>query len=137
MAAKCLDGNYVGCHVYKITAGSTQNINNANITLDSLTLTATTKTDWHYALFAGTDSSATEVKKTGNIDVTTPVDMHNAALTGGEDVTYYLIIYITNQDAAQNTTDNGGTNQTGSYTGTVSMKAAGGQVSATFSAATP
>ena len=59
--------------------------------------------------------------------------MHaNAALTANTPVTYYLIVYLKNVDSAQNAGD--ASDETGTYTGTVTMNAAGGKVSATFAA---
>ncbi len=51
--------------------------------------------------------------------------------------TYYLLIYLEHVNKSQNgqTDSNGtGTSETGTYTGTVTMNAAGGQVKATFTA---
>ena len=131
--AKCEANGYTGCHLYKIEAQSTQSVANASILLSSLTVDSTAKTNWAYAIYTGTETSATNVVKTGSLDVTTPVDMHeNAALTANTPVTYYLIVYLKNVDSAQNAGDV--SDETGTYTGTVTMNAAGGKVSATFAA---
>ena len=98
-----------------------------------MTVDSKAKTNWAYAIYTGTDTSATKVVNTGSLDVTTPVDMHeNAALTANTPVTYYLIVYLKNVDSAQNAGD--ASDETGTYTGTVTMNAAGGKVSATFAA---
>ena len=131
--ANCEANGYTGCHLYKIEAQSTQSVANASILLSSLTVNSKAKTNWAYAIYTGTETSATNVVKTGSLDVTTPVDMHNAALTANTPVTYYLIVYLKNVDSAQNAGD--AADETGTYTGTVTMNAAGGKVSATFSAA--
>ena len=131
--AKCEANGYTGCHLYKIEAQSTQSVANASILLSSLTVESTAKTNWAYAIYTGTETSATNVVKTGSLDVTVPVDMHgNAALTANSPVTYYLIVYLKNVDSAQNAKD--ASDETGTYTGTVTMNAAGGKVSATFAA---
>ena len=133
VTSKCVSNGYTGCHLYKIEAQSTQSVANASILLSSLTVDSKAKTNWAYAIYTGTDTSATKVVKTGSLDVTTPVDMHeNAALTADTPVTYYLIVYLKNVDSAQNAGD--ATDETGTYTGTVTMNAAGGKVSATFAA---
>ena len=131
--ANCEANGYTGCHLYKIEAQSTQTVANASILLSSLTVDSTAKTNWAYAIYTGTETSATNVVKTGGLDVTTPVDMHeNASLTANTPVTYYLIVYLKNVDSAQNAGDTA--DETGTYTGTVTMNAAGGKVSATFAA---
>lgn len=131
--ANCEANGYTGCHLYKIEAQSTQSVANASILLSSLTVDSKAKTNWAYAIYTGTDTSATKVVNTGSLNVTTPVDMHaNAALTANTPVTYYLIVYLKNVDSAQNAGD--ASDETGTYTGTVTMNAAGGKVSATFAA---
>ena len=131
--AKCEANGYTGCHLYKIEAQSTQSVANASILLSSLTVESTAKTNWAYAIYTGTETSATNIVKTGSLNVTEPVDMHaNAPLTANTPVTYYLIVYLKNVDSAQNAGD--ASDETGTYTGTVTMNAAGGKVSATFSA---
>lgn len=131
--AKCEANGYTGCHLYKIEAQSTQSVANASILLSSLTVESTAKTNWAYAIYTGTETSATNIVKTGSLNVTEPVDMHaNAELTANTPVTYYLIVYLKNVDSAQNAGD--ASDETGTYTGTVTMNAAGGKVSATFSA---
>ena len=133
VTSKCVSNGYTGCHLYKIEAQSTQSVANASILLSSLTVDSKAKTNWAYAIYTGTDTSATKVVNTGSLDVTTPVDMHaNAALTANTPVTYYLIVYLKNVDSAQNAGD--ASDETGTYTGTVTMNAAGGKVSATFAA---
>ena len=131
--ANCEANGYTGCHLYEIQAQSTQTVANASILLSSLTVDAAVETNWAYAIYTGTITSADTVVNTGKIDLAAPVDMHNnASLTANKPVTYYLLVYLTNNDdVAQN---QGDTDETGTYTGTVTMNAAGGKVSATFSA---
>lgn len=138
ITAKCVNAGYTGCHIYKITASSGQTLKTASL---YLTLTQTGAEDlssWKYVTFtdaANDGSQATLVNgKSGSFNVTTPgVDLHSgASVTGEEDVVYYLMIYLENKEAAQNKP--GENLATGSYTGTVTFQAAGGSVSATFSA---
>lgn len=131
--ANCEANGYTGCHLYEITATSTQTVANASINLQTLTVDSDVKTNWAYAIYTGTRTSATNVVNSGSIDLAAPVDMHaNAGLTANTPVTYYLLVYLTNKaDVAQNMGD---TDETGTYTGTVTMNALGGKVSATFSA---
>ena len=130
VAANCEANGYTGCHLYEIVASSTQTVASASIMLDTLTVSATSKANWEYSIYTGTRTSATTIVNYGAIDLAAAVDMHNAAgLTANQAVTYYLLVYLKNTDTAQN--ENG---ETGTYNGTVSMNAAGGKVSATFSA---
>ena len=136
-ANSCIANGYTGCHVWKITVRATQNIADANVYIDELTTNAPTKTDWHYTVYQGTsETAATSIALSGNFDVTTKTDMHTGGLTANQEVIYYLMVYLTNdENASQNDATSGGTNQTGTYNGTVSMDALGGKVSATFTAA--
>ena len=130
VAANCEADGYTGCHLYKIVGSSTQTLAAASIMLDELTVDATSKTNWEYSIYTGTEKSATDIVNYGAIDLVAPVDMHNGAgLTANEAVTYYLLVYLKNTEEAQN--EKG---ETGTYSGTVTMNAAGGKVSATFSA---
>lgn len=131
--ANCEANGYTGCHLYKIEAQSTQSVANASILLSTLTVDSTAKTNWAYAIYTGTDKTAEAIVNTDKLDLADPVDMHgNKALTANTPVTYYLLVYLTNVDEAQNAGD--AKDETGTYTGTVTMNAAGGKVSATFSA---
>ena len=138
VSKKCVDGSYTGCHVYKITAKTTQNLNNANIMVN-LTAPAADKGNWKYLVYTGSESAAdaittaesTFASTNNTVNGITGTDIHNAALTT-TGVTYYLMVYL---DNLNNTAQNAGeTDETGSYSGTVTMYAAGGKVSATFSA---
>lgn len=132
LAASCIDDGYTGCHVYKITASSTQTVPTASINLESLTVDAAVKTNWAYAIYTGTDTVANTVVTTAGFDRDTAYDMHNAAgMTANEDAVYYLIVYLKNIDENQAGEDK----EYGTYNGTVSFNVAGGKVSATFSAA--
>ena len=130
----CEADGYTGCHLYQITATTNSAISHANIYLDSLTVSgaAQDKNSWKYAVFTGTTTSATNIVTSGSFEVTTPgtIDIHNNASLAST-VTYYLLIYITNDTAnSQNSADIH--DVTGVYNGTVSMSAAGGKVSALF-----
>ena len=132
ITANCIDEGYTGCHIYKITATSTQNVQTASVNLDSLTVSASTKTNWAYSIYTGTDTAANEVLvKNGTFDLASAYDIHQgASMTANTAVNYYLIIYLRNIEDAQNP------DEYGTYNGTVSFNVAGGKVSATFSAAT-
>ena len=138
ITAKCVDAGYTGCHIYKITASSSQTLETASLNLTLTQTGATDKDSWKYVTFTDTANDGSMAAlvdgKSGSFDVTTPgVDLHSGAqITGGTPVVYYLMIYLENKDAAQNET--GENLATGSYTGTVTFQAAGGRVSATFSA---
>ena len=144
LGKKCEDGGYTGCHVWKIQAATTQNVDNANIEL-TLTLanSIANKTQWGYAVYTTADDSETGTPTLATVptgrsasnaiegNFTTALDIHNnAALTTAGKV-YYVMVYLNNVTSAQNNADEG-TNDTGTYTGTVTMTAAGGKVSATF-----
>ena len=154
--AKCVNSGYTGCHLWKIEANTTQTVANASVLLD-LSVDANVKTNWRYAIFTATDFVAgfEDITPTvqGLVDLTnaqgnlaTPItglDIHkNAQMSAGTkgtapSNTYYLLIYLNESGQQQNAEQNGenASNETGKYTGTVTMNAAGGQVSATFTAA--
>lgn len=139
LTAKCVNSGYTGCHVWKIEANTTQDLAEANVLLD-LSVTATTKDNWKYLVYKGSENAATEITTaaTSLSTAATGVDLHNGAklATGTVDtapsVTYYLMVYLAENEKPQNTTENKGTDETGQYNGTVTMKAAGGQVTASF-----
>lgn len=130
LTAKCEKDGYTGCHLYKITATSGQKLTTASITIDSLTATADPAENWKYVVFKGTQDNATEKVEAGTFKSATGKDIHkNAAVEASTPVEYFLLIYLENQEEDQSSTD------AGSYTGSVSFKAAGsGQISASFAA---
>lgn len=133
LTAKCEKGGYTGCHVYKIVAQSSETVNAASINLATLTTTATVKSDWKYVIYTGSDSAATALVAggTGSMNLASAFDMHKGAgLTAGTPVTYYLMVYLSDDGATQN--DGGDNDATGTYTGTVTMTAGTGSVSANF-----
>lgn len=130
LKAKCEKDGYTGCHLYKITATSGQKLNTASITIDSLTTTAGTKTNWKYSVFKGSQDNATDFVKNDTFENATGYDMHqNAAVEASTPVEYYLLVYLENTDSDQVGAESG------SYTGSISFKAAGsGEISASFTA---
>lgn len=159
LAAKCENSGYTGCHVYRITAGSTETVTAATVTLELKLNGVTVKEDWKYALFTATDAAIKETTttltdavalttvETGkafgsigegvNLDLNYESEGKSLGLTGGTDKVVYLMVYLENDAAnAQNNPDDAGNNATGSYTGTVTLNAGadGGRVSATFTA---
>ena len=140
LTKKCEDAGYTGCHLYRITAKSTQTIAAASVNLATLTVDTTDKTDWKYSIFtgtvelAGTGSRANTPISNGSLDLASAVDMHaGAGMTANQDYVYYLLVYLHDDEAAQNV--NGENKSTGTYSGTVTMTAAnGGKVTATFTA---
>lgn len=132
LTAKCEKDGYTGCHLYKITAESGQKLSTASITIDSLAATNDPAHNWKYSVFTGSESSADTLVKndTFNSIQTKAFDMHSgAAVNADTPVVYYLLIYLENTESDQSTTD------AGSYSGSVSFKAAGsGEISASFTA---
>ena len=130
LTANCEKDGYTGCHLYRITAESGQQLSTASITIDSLTTTAGTKDNWKYSVFTGSESEATGFLKNDTFANATGYDMHTgAAVNADTPVVYYLLIYLENIDSDQSGTE------TGSYSGSVSFKAAGsGEISASFTA---
>ena len=139
LTKQCSLGGYTGCHVWKITASSTQTVASANIRLNLNVATVTDKQEWSYVVYTGTDSSATTVLHKGLINTTFPntnttIDIHNGAgLTAGTPVVYYAMVYLNNTNSVQNdgvtdlTTD-----ETGTYNGSVILEAMGGEVKVNF-----
>ena len=162
LTAKCEKEGYTGCHVWRITATTTQTVAHANIllTLEEPTLTveeSTSADQWAYAVFTATEvmdetddtkttslsSPALAAVPTGSSAVgsfgsgITELDIHNnaqltAATAPDVSQTYYLLIYVNNDNTVQNEGGTSTADVTGSYSGSVTMKAAGGQVMASF-----
>lgn len=140
LTAKCVSGGYTGCHVWKIVATTTQNVDHANLKLHlGLNTDMTDKSKWSYVVYSGTDSAATALGSKGTITGTftaadTTIDIHNnGALTTTAGATYYVMVFLNNEDNSQNTASDP-KNATGSYTGSVALEALGGQVKASFAA---
>ena len=132
LTAKCEKDGYTGCHLYKITAESGQKLSTASITIDSLAATNDPAQNWKYSVFTGSETNADTLVKndTFNSIQTLAFDMHKGAVVeANTPVVYYLLIYLENTESDQSTTD------AGSYSGSVSFKAAGsGEISASFTA---
>ncbi len=128
--ANCEKDGYTGCHLYRITAQSGQKLSAASITIDSLAVTPDSAQNWKYSVFTGSESEATGFLKNDTFAKATNYDMHSGAVVNANTpVVYYLLIYLENTESDQSTTD------AGSYSGSVSFKAAGsGEISASFTA---
>ena len=131
---------YTGCHVYTI---ATENTTAGNYTLTvDLSVDAQVKTDWSYIVYTSTafNAAGTVVTSgtfgTGNTTTVT-IDNGTTALAAETEKTYYLMIYLADDNDVQNATDGdkASNSATGTYTGTVTFAAlGGGQVKATFTA---
>ena len=150
VTSHCIDeeNGFTGCHLYKITASSEQPID-ASVVLYNLNTTATDKGNWKFVIYSNdtgnyedvttlvTESAETFTTSTARL--TTPetgFDMHNGAELNGTKY-YYLLIYLANVEGSQNNVENGEdpvTDETGTYSGTVVLNAASGNISATFNA---
>ena len=161
--AKCVADGYTGCHLWKIEATAAQTVDEANILLN-LSVDADVPDNWRYAVFTATgdtvvgDVTDPKLTVTGFSSVAgaqgtlktavTNLDIHNGAkMTQGTVTTdpdtgvitkvdavsnyYYLLVYLANIESSQNET----TSETGTYEGTVTLQAMGGEVKATFQAA--
>ena len=138
----CTNDGFTGCHVYKITAKSTANVTTANIKLN-LSVTATTKTNWKYLVYTGTDTTTSGSTTAATVDTVTTeatslsspaanveIFKPDGGLTANTPKTWYLMVYLENVNDTQN--GDGAKSETGSYTGDVTLQAAGGQVKASF-----
>lgn len=153
----CENAGYTGCHVYEITVNATNYVPSATMSA-SLTRSGagTVDTNWSYALLQSGDTDASwatqqspalAALKTNSSSVSVhrfasgaETELVTEPLNAGYTY-YYLIVYLKNISASQNGagdvadgSSDTPTNETSSYAGTVTLKAAGGQVKATFSA---
>ena len=122
----CVDknGNTV-CQVYKITV--TNNGTATAVVNGTLNITGTTFANLKWQLLTGTESSSLSTTTTYNPIATTTLDT-GASLTASGSKTYFVMIWISNLESDQTSTD------TGSFTGSVTFNSADGAgVSATFS----
>lgn len=164
--AKCANAGYTGCHLWKVTAKSTQTIDNASVIL-SMSVNAKDKDQWGYAIFTSTNmgdvadgdskfkvtdpstvtiTSATVNNSETNAAITdgwkgsigsgvSNLDFHaNKGLTKDTPVTYYILVFLNDLDKGQNVEGQDTVDATGTYSGTVTMNAAGGKVRASFTA---
>lgn len=137
LEAKCANNGYSACHVFKIDAVSTTTVTAVDLRLATLDVSATDKADWKYVVYKlGEDSKVDEVTVQSTAFNALPEGgqvIRTEGLTANVTETYYLMVYVQNADEAQNAGDNA--DVTGTYTGSISMTAAGGgKVSATFTA---
>ena len=154
---KCAKDGYTGCHLYKITANTVQDLAAADILLHSFNIdTAKDKDSWKFVVFTGTEAKAGESEDTtytvnsiiGNAaqsftgaaaqkpsgeNTSAGYNINNGKLTAGEHI-YYLLVYLQNKEDIQNPTDTENANYAiGTYSGSISFNAAGGKVVANFS----
>ena len=144
LGKKCIDGGFTGCHVWKITASSQQNLEAASIYLDLKVNgnPASDESKYRYVVFTGTEENGTEKKVTSLTATTvkdgdtfnsiggTAADIHSGGALTSSDTVYYVMIYYENEETDQNSEVENGE---GKYTGTVTLSVAGtGQVTADF-----
>ena len=151
--ANCAKDGYTGCHLYRITAESSQTVAAASLRLATLGVTLaktgnTTQSDWQYVVVSGNAADTGTTVSASDLafltgDAATPsrgdmsnfaaFDMHNGAgMTAGQKYVYYLLVFLNDDGESQNSDDTN--NSTGTYEGTVTLAAAGsGEVTATFS----
>lgn len=148
--SKCISGDYTGCHLYKITAKSASALTTASISLNSFNVTATDKDAWKFIVFTGLEATAagTTTYTVSNIVTgTTPQDFSTSTatttgynilgssegFTANEEKVFYLLVYLGNIDQVQNPTSTENEySGTGTYSGSVSFKAAEANVVANF-----
>ena len=139
LTKNCSLNGYTGCHVWKITASSTQTVASANIRLNLNVTNVTDKQEWSYVVYTGTDSSSSNILYKGLINTdfgnaVNTIDIHNGAgLTANTSVIYYVMVYLNNTNSVQNdgVTVNT-TNETGAYNGSVVLEAMDGKVKVNF-----
>ena len=136
---KCSNNGYTGCHVWKITASTTQDIPSANIKLNLSLSGVTDKDEWSYVVYTGEDTESSNIINKGFINTSFPnsgktLDIHKgASLTAGTPEIYYVMVYLNNTNLVQNDgVVTGTTNETGTYNGTVILEAMGGEVYVNF-----
>lgn len=138
-------GGYTGCHIWKVTATTGQDLAAASLTLN---IKAPKGSNWSYVVFKNTTDLTALNGTPGTVSLSdspaavgkfstsgTSVDMHNGAAMSkaegaGVSETYYIMVYLQNTTGSQN---QGETDETGKYNGTVTFSAAGGEVTASFS----
>ncbi len=129
LTKKCEDGSYTGCHVYEISATSSTAVS-SGATIE-LTLTGPeTHTNWKYLVYDGVATAADNITHAATAFNATGENIYTGGLSTTA-VKRYLMIYIDNVSGSQN---QGSTDETGNYTGSVVLKSAGGEVKATLTA---
>ena len=141
--SKCVSNGYTGCHLYRITASSTQTIAGASLNLTTLYATATVKSDWQYIIMSGSGSDTQNTVTvnslalvnggSGSMDLASPFDMHQGAgMTANQNYVYYLLVFLNDDGNSQNKGD--ANDATGVYNGSVTFTTVGGgQVTVNFS----
>ena len=129
---------YTGCHLYQIKVHSATAIQSAELKVDiDSTGIAGDKGNWKFAIWQSADptqenKTASTVLATTDFTTGTYTILNNQQLAAN-DTYYYLLVYLLNTNNSQNADGTtGAVDARGSYTGTVSLSAAGGQVKATF-----
>ena len=131
LTAKCVNGEYTGCHLYKVTA-STSNAVAATI-VTNVDTTGSPKTNWKYVVYQGSASTITANSARAYTMGSGNQTIFNSTLPT-TDTVYYILVYLLNTNSVQNDSQvEGGTAENGTYSGTVTLNAAGGHVQATFS----
>ena len=164
---KCEASGYTGCHLYKITASSNQDLDAADLLLQSFkTESVVDSSAWKFVVFTADevtgDTTTYTVKSlvTGDTaqdfkdsdatktatDTPNGYNIHKNAegkadgMTKDTTYTYYLLIYLADNDKVQNPseedTENASYSATGTYSGSVVLNVAGGKVVANFNATT-
>ena len=161
---KCVASGYTGCHLYKITATSTQDLPAADLLLQSFKTENVTDTSaWKFVVFTAdeatseagttytvknlvTGTEAAQDFATSEATKAAPngYNIHkndqgtSAGMTANTAYDYYLLVYLADNDKVQNPTAEDTQNQqysaTGTYSGSVVLNAAGGKVVANFNA---
>ena len=132
---KCVGQGYTGCHIYRVTAKSTQALQNVSVRLTTLTTTAVDAASWKYAIYTNegdeisvdpetkvetvvsTNYAADAIVATGDFasfkttfaDQNKTLDMHNnGSIEKDQPVYYYLVVYLANKAGiVQNPTGDG------------------------------
>lgn len=148
---KCINQGYTGCHLYQIHVKSEQDVAAVDLRLSSLKYTAkgnAKNKNWNFIVYqAGEDAKTASdlynmsgeaiLSGSGNTfevsDATQNRTIRSNGMKAGQDYYYYLLIWLKNEEVSQNSEGN---SELGTYDGSISFTAAGGgQVKATFSAA--
>ena len=144
---KCENAGYTGCHLYQIKVTAANAVEAADL-YSALDLSPSANSDahWKYAVYQSSDPTTAGYTPNSLVGTAQYFTADNSgsgynfyhattsALAQG-DTYFYLLVYLENIDASQNGGSEGGANAedaTGSYTGIITLTAAGGQVKATF-----
>ena len=145
VTADCINNGYTGCHVWKIDAATTEDVNAADLRL-TLSLTGVTDAaQWSYVVYTDTTTNNGEtvssvvekntIPTTFGASYNTPLPLHSTSLAANEHVIRYVMVYLNNVDSSQNADGTtGATDARGTYNGTVTFSAMGGNVKASFAA---